>query len=558
MATHGASRTSQNSPIRVDWIDAMPADVAGRLGLTIAPGKKGGSVYGAPWDRDLDADLAELRRIGCDVLVSLIEDAELGMYRIGPLFDRTAAHGIRSLRLPIVDVKVPDDIAAVHALVDEIDAAVRRGESVVVHCIGGLGRSGLIAGCCLMHWGAAPEEALRILVRSRKDAKCPETPEQREFVRRYTRPVAKAEVGWQEDRLLADLRGGVIQLRIASLPQRGRQNVEAEVASLEWAIRSAGEAAFEFDCEGFATLVAMGRRLGAGRFSTPTIGELRARASGSTAGRVRCSMIRGTGDATDIGALQAHAPESTLFQAASQFNALEAPGPYVVPVADYVHDSTQGPRAAISAVAGALLRHYCAPATGGGTFEQATHRCLDLLVDAVDPVVAKCRGGYLSTDHVQDMRALVAGLEERFESIRIGLHERVEVSFGHQWGGALPTGGANTIAQVYTSTMALGGYSQSGKAGAVDACRQLLRAAYLGTLLAGAATGHRRVVLTLIGGGVFGNPMREIFAAIEWSVAAFEAGPYGSLEVIVNGRDQVATSLDDLVRRTGGSIVEVA
>jgi hypothetical protein len=67
--------------------------------------------------------------------------------------------------------------------------------------------------------------------------------------------------------------------------------------------------------------------------------------------------------ATDIGSLQATAGAGTLFPAASQFNCLESPGPYVVDVADYFHDQTQGPRASISAFPGTLPRHYA----GGGS-----------------------------------------------------------------------------------------------------------------------------------------------------------------------------------------------
>ena len=51
---------------------------------------------------------------------------------------------------------------------------------------------------------------------------------------------------------------------------------------------------------------------------------------------------------TDIGALQASAPPGSLFQVASQFNCLESPGAYVTPVAAYLGDPTQGPRASIS------------------------------------------------------------------------------------------------------------------------------------------------------------------------------------------------------------------
>src|SRR3989442_929187 len=67
---------------------------------------------------------------------------------------------------------------------------------------------------------------------------------------------------------------------------------------------------------------------------------------------------------------QAPAPPGSLFQVASQFNCLESPGEFVVPVAEYFNDPTQGPRASISAFPGTLVRHYAAPAPDGSRFVQ--------------------------------------------------------------------------------------------------------------------------------------------------------------------------------------------
>ena len=55
----------------------------------------------------------------------------------------------------------------------------------VNHCIGGLGRSGVIAGCLLRALDVAPDDALRRLVAAR-GKRCPELPEQRSFVRSFS------------------------------------------------------------------------------------------------------------------------------------------------------------------------------------------------------------------------------------------------------------------------------------------------------------------------------------------------------------------------------------
>jgi protein-tyrosine phosphatase len=65
------------------------------------------------------------------------------------------------------------------SLVRELIA--RRNAPILIHCIGGVGRTGVIAGCLLRALDVAPDEALRRLVAAR-GKRCPETSEQRRFV----------------------------------------------------------------------------------------------------------------------------------------------------------------------------------------------------------------------------------------------------------------------------------------------------------------------------------------------------------------------------------------
>ena len=50
------SRTSLTHPLRVDTVSCEP-HAAGLIGKRFCPGKYGASLYGAPWARDLEADL---------------------------------------------------------------------------------------------------------------------------------------------------------------------------------------------------------------------------------------------------------------------------------------------------------------------------------------------------------------------------------------------------------------------------------------------------------------------------------------------------------------------
>ena len=175
-------KTSFSDPIRVDW---LPTPWSGRVGLTIAPGKKDPSSLNGPWDRDLAADLARLRNeYGVTHLVTLMEDHELDLLKIIGLEAAAGAADISLHRLPIVDVSVPDARWAVLRLVFAIAAWAARGENVVIHCRGGLGRSGTIGGCVLRAAGLDGENALAALAAHRAP-NCPETAEQREYVRAF-------------------------------------------------------------------------------------------------------------------------------------------------------------------------------------------------------------------------------------------------------------------------------------------------------------------------------------------------------------------------------------
>ncbi len=155
-------RTSASDPIRVDFLAAahLGDAAAGRIGLTIAPGKRDRARH---WDRDLTADLARLRTDhGAHVLVSLMEDHEYAMLQIPELQARAEAAGLDVRRFPIRDVDAPKaaQMAEFATLVDNIVEAARAGQHVIIHCRGGLGRSGLVAACCLVNLGMTPVAAI--------------------------------------------------------------------------------------------------------------------------------------------------------------------------------------------------------------------------------------------------------------------------------------------------------------------------------------------------------------------------------------------------------------
>ncbi len=187
--TH-AVRTSFTHPIEVGWI----AQLRGRIGLTFAPGKKtaksaratANSPPGPPWSRDLQADLLEL--VGthkAHVLVCLLQDAEFEELQIPDYFEACRKYGLVVERLAIPDGSIPSSLSEVASLIARIVRRANDGETVVIHCRGGLGRAGTIGACALIALGKTPDEALDA-VREARGAHAPENEEQRAFVRAFS------------------------------------------------------------------------------------------------------------------------------------------------------------------------------------------------------------------------------------------------------------------------------------------------------------------------------------------------------------------------------------
>lgn len=172
------SEPPESDALRVGW---LTTPWIGRVGLTIAPGKVNpdGPV------RSLGADLTRLRDDhGASHLVCLLEDDELPMLGIDALPQAAVEAGMAFHRLPIRDGATPRERDDVTRLVAAITGWAATGENVVIHCRGGLGRSGTIGGCVLRAAGMDGHAALAELAVARGPS-CPETPEQRRYIREF-------------------------------------------------------------------------------------------------------------------------------------------------------------------------------------------------------------------------------------------------------------------------------------------------------------------------------------------------------------------------------------
>jgi ADP-ribosylglycohydrolase len=140
--------------------------------------------------------MERLRRFlvaGVTCFVDLTEPHELPSYEALLPFATPDGRRVEYLREPIRDHGVPSGPETVARVIAMIDDALEAGHVVYLHCRAGIGRSATLAACWLANRGAAPDplDELQALwqqsERSRRWPTVPETQEQADFVRTWSR-----------------------------------------------------------------------------------------------------------------------------------------------------------------------------------------------------------------------------------------------------------------------------------------------------------------------------------------------------------------------------------
>ncbi len=260
---------------------------------------------------------------------------------------------------------------------------------------------------------------------------------------------------------------------------------------------------------------ANGRTFTCGSLSTPTLGRLRVDAAALRADFPGSVSVREL--VADAGRLHTSPDsEGAVIQVASQFNLLEMVGPDVTPdrgITRYEADLTQGPVCAVACAAGTLQRNWLA---------QSTKDQIDTLAGVGralgnDPD-RKGRGRWW---HMRNGYALLTGalpseVPPCHDDLAIGLQTGTEVTrddVGH------------VVTQAYCSALPIA-YSGVQAGNVEPLARLVLNSAYEATLAAAVVNaarpeGRPLVYLTLLGGGVFGNPVPWVIDAVERAVLKF-------------------------------------
>ena len=171
--------TSLTHPLQIATLDTP---MGGRIGMTFCPGKYDPAAMAGFWDRDLRLDLRAIADWGASALVTLMEEHELEHLRVPNIGERTEAMGMEWFHLPIRDVSIPGATfeGAWESAGVILRTKLREDHGIVIHCRGGLGRTGLVAARLLIELGEIPDRALERVREARPGAV--ETPEQERYL----------------------------------------------------------------------------------------------------------------------------------------------------------------------------------------------------------------------------------------------------------------------------------------------------------------------------------------------------------------------------------------
>lgn len=159
----------------------------------VKPGRLLASPYpGNPDPKEADRRYRALLTRGIRRFISLQEPNELG--RGGKQFPDYRAritelaviggHQTNFFHFPVVDLAAPS-FDQMKAILAAIDTGLERGETVLIHCWGGHGRTGTVVGCWLREQGYGSDEALARIVELRKH---------NEFLRSQPSPQTEAQI----------------------------------------------------------------------------------------------------------------------------------------------------------------------------------------------------------------------------------------------------------------------------------------------------------------------------------------------------------------------------
>lgn len=183
------AKTSISSPLRIDEVKIPNG--TGIIGMTLCPGKKAPGYISGLWERDLCIDFKVIQDWGAQAIVNLMEDHEYALLGIPDYEQQLKSFSMEFFHLPIIDGNPPDErfIGLWKSAGPKLRKILSGGGKILIHCRGGLGRTGTVAVQLLVESGMRTEDAIKAVRNARPGAI--ENPQQEQYVYQC-RPVSRS------------------------------------------------------------------------------------------------------------------------------------------------------------------------------------------------------------------------------------------------------------------------------------------------------------------------------------------------------------------------------
>lgn len=140
------------------------------------------SMSPLPGKVNLIEDIATIKNQGITNVVTLVSNEELAMKNLDSFMDEMNNAGLEVYHSPIVDFGLPSQ-GQMDSIMNYVQNCLDSNKNVLVHCMGGYGRSGTVMGCYAQKY-LEIDDPLQY-VRGVRGDEAIETPEQENFVLNY-------------------------------------------------------------------------------------------------------------------------------------------------------------------------------------------------------------------------------------------------------------------------------------------------------------------------------------------------------------------------------------
>ncbi len=163
---------------RIYWVHKFKSSA--QLGIMSRP-------RGNEW---LEEEILSVKKQGAKVIISLLEKDEIRELGLERQSEICAKYEIVYLHFSIPDRSIPDQDKNLHNFLKQIKERINQGDSTIVHCRMGIGRSSIIAGCLMLQDGYKPDELFSHISKVR-GLKVPDTDEQEEWLKKISLALKK-------------------------------------------------------------------------------------------------------------------------------------------------------------------------------------------------------------------------------------------------------------------------------------------------------------------------------------------------------------------------------